>query len=300
MRDGTLKVIVYMKALLHHLFLPHHKNNHRAKILHHKTLLVIIVFFLYQAFIFPKITNRFPQVLGSAVDISSQDLLLLTNQQRLQAGVGPLVINDELAQAAKMKAADMFAHNFWAHNDPDGTTPWDFIKKAHYDYIYAGENLARGFTSSQDVIDAWMHSPEHRDNMLSPSYRDVGFAVAQGNLTGENNTVLIVEMFGSTQLAPQQAVLPGKAVPQKAQLPLENTSSAGISAIFHTPLINTGPMTKTIGTTFVLLFIAILVLDIIIIQRKNVVRIFEHNVDHVLFLAFILLAIGLLSRGIIY
>ena len=94
----------------------------------------------------------------------------------------------------------MFAKNYWAHVSPDGTTPWVFIKSAGYSYVYAGENLARGYNTSQDVVTAWMASPEHKQNMLSSNYQNVGFAIVTGNLTGED-TVLVVEMFGSTALA---------------------------------------------------------------------------------------------------
>ena len=86
----------------------------------------------------------------------------------------------------------MFSKDYWAHNAPDGTTPWVFIKNTGYNYIYAGENLARGFNSASDVINAWMNSPEHRQNVLSPNYQNVGFAVATGTLSGED-TVLVVE-----------------------------------------------------------------------------------------------------------
>lgn len=290
-----------MKQWLHHLFLPHHTNNQRAKILHHNSLVIITAFFLYQAFLFPKLIYHFPQVLGTSIDISSQELLLLTNQKRQEAGVSPLVLNDQLTQAAKMKADDMFAHNFWAHNDPNGATPWDFVKKANYNYIYAGENLARGFTDTTDVINAWMASPDHRENMLSPNYRDIGFAIAQGNLTGEKNTVLVVEMFGSTQLVPEKTVLPGKT--SSAQSMANNANPAGnqlLSSVKNEPYINTLSLTKTVAFSFVTLFISILLLDIVIIQRRNIVRVFEHNVDHVMFFVFILLILSVLGRGFIY
>src|SRR5204863_2082531 len=120
---------------------------------------------------------------------------------RRQNGAGDLTISNELSRAASDKASDMFAKNYWAHNAPDGTTPWVFIKSSGYEYIYAGENLARGFTTSQSVVDAWMASPEHKENMLSKNYKNVGFAVATGNLNGED-TVLVVEMLGSTNYAP--------------------------------------------------------------------------------------------------
>lgn len=290
-----------MKHFLQHWFFPHHTNNQRAKVLHHQSIGIIILIFLYISFLTPSIRHSYPRVLGAAINISTEQLLLLTNQKRQDAGIAPLVLNNQLASAAKMKADFMFRKDFWAHNAPDGTTPWDFIKNSGYTYVYAGENLARGFTDTPDVINAWMASPEHRENMLSANYKDVGFAIAQGNLTSEKNTILVVEMFGNTSIQP--------AVENKNKMPLVKNilpnTNQGVPQLFGTsiknqPIINGIVLTKNIAFTFLLLFIVILLLDIVVIKKKNIVRIFEHNIDHVLFLGFILVMIGILGRGVIY
>ena len=65
----------------------------------------------------------------------------------------------------------MIAKNYWAHNAPDGASPWSFFKNVGYRYLYAGENLARDFGDSASVVNAWMNSPTHRDNLLSGRYR---------------------------------------------------------------------------------------------------------------------------------
>src|SRR3989338_7182361 len=106
-----------------------------------------------------------------------------------------LELNPELSLAAEKKAEDMFARNYWAHNGPNGSTPWDFIKGAGYTYIYAGENLAKDFQNSNDVVQAWMKSPSHRENILRKEYQDIGFAVVNGVLNGEETT-LVIQMFG--------------------------------------------------------------------------------------------------------
>ena len=155
----------------------------------------------------PFVKTNYPTVLGVSSDVSTQELMILTNEKRQDNGLGALTIDDRLSQAAAGKASDMFNKDYWAHNAPDGTTPWSFIKGAGYNYIYAGENLARGFKSAQDVVNAWMASPEHRQNMLSSSYQNVGFAVATGKLTGED-TILVVEMLGSTNLAQEPIANP--------------------------------------------------------------------------------------------
>lgn len=300
-----------MRHFLHHLFVPRESNNHRAKLLHHDSLLLIIASFLCLFSLFAAVHSTNPQVLGIATNISTQELLNLTNQERIQAGVAPLIMNGELSTAAQQKADYMFAHNFWAHIAPDGTTPWYFIKRSGYEYLYAGENLARGFTTAKATVDAWMASPTHKENMLSKNYKDVGFAVETGNLTG-SETTLIVEMFGSrysqttnqqpTVNSQQTAIVPSPTVvvspvPTQAQ-PLQKNAEQ-VAAVQNNPLIDSGSWTKNISFFLLLFFIAVLVIDTIVIERKKIVRLVAHNVDHILFFVIIVLALLIIGRGII-
>src|SRR5579859_1688195 len=128
-----------MKDFFRHYFLPHHTNNQRPKLLHHESLFILAVVILSATLVLTNLKIHHPQVLGDAITISTKDLLTLTNQERQKNGDTPLVMNDQLRQAAQMKAKDMFSENYWAHNSPTGKMPWDFIKTAGYDYQYAGE-----------------------------------------------------------------------------------------------------------------------------------------------------------------
>jgi len=134
------------------------------------------------------------------VDINEEDLIKYTNNERAKSNLLPLKRNELLDQAASLKIEDMFTKNYWAHNAPDGTTPWTFINKVGYAYSYSGENLARDFTSSRDVIDSWMGSQKHKENILFPNYTEVGFAIKHATLNGLD-TMLVVQMFGAP---PQQ------------------------------------------------------------------------------------------------
>ncbi|MEK9178369.1 MAG: CAP domain-containing protein, partial [Patescibacteria group bacterium] len=184
-----------IKNTLKHLFLPLESNNHRAKLLHHKILFLVTLVLLTSSFVMPQIKTFSPQILGITHNVTLDELLLLTNQKRIENNLPPLVLSPELSLAASNKADDMFVKDYWAHNSPDGKTPWKFIRDSGYNYIYAGENLARGFTSGGDVVNAWMDSPTHRLNVLSPNYEDIGFSVMTGKLGGEE-TVLVVQEFG--------------------------------------------------------------------------------------------------------
>jgi len=288
-----------MKDFLSHLFIPKESNNHRAKVLHHTNLFLTIVFLFLASFFIQTIRVKFPAVLGIQANISSEELLLLTNQERQKAGVESLVINEKLSQAANAKADDMFTYNYWAHNSPTGNTPWVFIKSSGYKYVYAGENLARGFTAPSDVIKAWMASSDHRANMLSSNYRDVGFAVRLGTLNGEE-TVLVVEEFGNQympiaknkvqEVAPIQKIVPAKSI----NIPLKN-----VQAIHKQPLIDISSLSSNIYYVFILVFIFALLLDMIIVEKKKVMRFVGHNIDHILYLLLVLVLIGIWSKGVI-
>jgi uncharacterized protein YkwD len=285
-----------MWDFLHHLFFPRGSNNHRSKLLHHSSLLSAAVALLALQLLLVSIKNNFSNVLGTTTDISSQVLLQITNKDRQQYGVADLKYNDQLSKAAQMKAEDMFAKNYWAHNSPDGLTPWIFFKRVGYVYVYAGENLARGFSTSSDVINAWMASPSHRENMLSPNYQDVGFAVEDGKLLGENTT-LIVEEFGNltTSVGKSQSAEP-------SSIPNPNVRSAEAQspqAVKNSPLIDSSSLAWNISFFVLSLFIIVLLLDMIFVERKRVVRFVGHNIDHILYLCALLIFILAFSKGVV-
>ena len=177
--------------------IPNNRNSFHPKLLQPWGLLAITVLITAMPFFYNSVLSSKPTfVLGYATDIDSSSLFSLTNQQRAQAGQASLSLNSLLSQAAENKANDMFAKNYWAHNSPTGQTPWDFISASGYSYSAAGENLAKDFSTSNGVVTAWMNSPEHRANILNSSFRDVGFAVENGNLLGEPTT-LVVAMYGT-------------------------------------------------------------------------------------------------------
>jgi uncharacterized protein YkwD len=316
-----------MKRLLHHLFVPHESNSHRARVLHHDSLLIVIAFLVAGLIVMQGAHRQYPAVLGDATSaITVSDLLRYTNLQREAKGLAPLTMNPELTHAAQLKAKDMFAKDYWAHVSPDGTTPWVWIHESGYDYLYAGENLARGFSSSSDVVTAWMNSPEHRANMLSPNYTDIGFAVADGTLTG-TQTTLVVQEFGSpynsdgtvkenpmpigeASLSPSPTPVGVIGTTQPTTTPAPHvvvgnvqigqpSALAGQAAVQNKPLVDAISLKRTISFAFLGFFVLMLALDAIIIERRKIARIFSHNVDHMLYLLFILLAGIIIGRGVI-
>lgn len=299
-----------MKDFLYHLFLPGESNNHRPKILHHKSILFVIIALFLGQFFLTSIKTNFPDVLGTATNISTQDLLISTNQKRQKEGLAPLSLNNQLSEAALFKAKDMFEKNYWAHNAPEGTTPWVFIKKAGYNYVYAGENLARGFNSSEEVVNAWMASPKHRENVLSGNYNDVGLAVVSGKLNGEE-TVLVVEMLGGKGAPPLarkaseeiSASIPQAPVPQEVPKGISYQPTTNfqplVASVKAKPIIDINVFSQNLSLAILFLFISVFIVDMIIIERKKIVRLVGHNLDHILFLTGILIIIIMFSKGVI-
>lgn len=132
-------------------------------------------------------------------DVLKRNIINYTNQERENNQAKTLYESNVLSKTAELKLADMFAKNYWDHTGPNGETAWDFMEKNNYSYLLAGENLARGYVSSKDVVDAWMNSPTHRSNILNPRFREIGLAVGTGKIKGQNTTV-IVQLFGEPKV----------------------------------------------------------------------------------------------------
>lgn len=307
-----------MLDLLHHLFLPHHTNNHRARVLHIDALFVYVILFVLVHFSIKWVHRIYPDVLGYATDIRVDALLVDTNAQRAAKGLPALTINSQLSQAAAGKAADMFSNNYWAHVGPKGETPWDFIVNAGYKYTVAGENLAKNFSTSQAVVDAWMASPSHRDNLLKPQYNDIGFAVVNGKLNGEETT-LVVQMFGATnaQIAEAPAITPpttpaaapsapaaGRVSASKPVVLPEYASTAEnpvlqnqFFAYFRQPLVDIPQVTRILVFAFIGFMLAILAVDAWMVTHRRIVRVAGHNIAHLMFLIALSVTIGIAIPG---
>lgn len=293
-----------MKSFFRNLFVPHKGNNYKGRLLHHTTLLSVIFFFVISTFLLKTLNSTYPQVLGIYTDITSEQLLTLLNSERQKDNLETLNLNPELSAAALNKANDMFSKNYWSHNAPDGTTPWNFIKDSGYVYVYAGENLARGFTTSSDVTKAWLASPSHKENMLSSNYSDVGFAVVSGKLDGED-TVIVVEEFGSRNIAalPKTNNTQDKASREttipKIEVPKGQVELVASSQVRNKPLIDSINLTSNLGAFIIILVIFTLISEMAILERRKIASFARHNPDHILFLVSMLLLIFILGKGII-
>jgi uncharacterized protein YkwD len=176
----------------------HSHSKHYLKAYHpYLPLLLIVIVGLAVNVFWTAHTN----VLGASTSLSANELLKDTNTVRLQNNQDELKLSSKLSTAAQAKANDMVKKNYWSHETPSGDEPWIFMKKSGYEYFAAGENLAYGFNNSEDTVTGWLNSPQHRKNMLSADYREVGFGIITAeNFQGHRNTTVVVAMYAEPLL----------------------------------------------------------------------------------------------------
>ena len=103
-----------------------------------------------------------------------EEVIALCNEIRREHGLPLLSVNWEAARAARHKTEDMKAKGYFGHNSPVYGSIFDMLKNFHISYEYAGENIAMGLATPQDVVDAWMASPGHRKNILDEKFITAG------------------------------------------------------------------------------------------------------------------------------
>ncbi len=135
----------------------------------------------------------------------------LTNEQRVNNSAQVLTRNSALDAAARLKAEHMAKNEYFSHFSPSGVSPWYWSDEAGYVYAHAGENLAIHFTDSSEVVEAWMNSPLHRENIVSGLYSEIGVGTAKGTYEGYD-TVYVVQLFGAPAIPPVPATDSGPLV----------------------------------------------------------------------------------------
>ncbi|KYD08535.1 CAP domain-containing protein [Heyndrickxia sporothermodurans] len=106
----------------------------------------------------------------------------LTNKERAINGLPALKIDTELSKVARTKSNDMAKNKYFDHTSPTYGSPFDMMKKFGISYRSAGENIAMGQRSPEEVVNAWMNSEGHRANILNKNYTHIGVGyVENGN-----------------------------------------------------------------------------------------------------------------------
>lgn len=298
-----------MKKLWTHYFIPQEKNNYRASILKPNFLLLLLVAYLLNQSAIKTLTIAKPGILGYSSEITSQKVFDQTNIERQKSGLPPLVYNDTLSKSAKAKAQDMFTNDYWAHNSPQGKTPWTFFDATGYKYSVAGENLAKDFYDTNSLMKAWMASPTHKANIVHSRYQEIGIAVVNGTIGGIKTT-LVVQHFGTplvASVAPKNTnsssnkdvVQPTtETIVQNSTLPeLETENVLGNT---NQSLISPLTLSKIFGSLIFVGLVVILLIDGFITVKKNIHRFTGSTVGHIGFLIFIFLLMLYNQQGRIF
>ena len=120
-----------------------------------------------------------------------QEVLNIVNKERTSRGLSALKFNAELAKVATTKSQDMIDRGYFDHNSPTYGSPFDMMKKFGITYKSAGENIAMGQKTPQEVMTAWMNSDGHRKNILNSSFTEIGIGIAKD----KNGRLYWTQMF---------------------------------------------------------------------------------------------------------
>ena len=124
---------------------------------------------------------------GQTINIPTQDeikeyeqeVIRLVNVERTKQGLKELQYDWELARVARYKSEDMRDNNYFSHNSPVYGSPFDMMKNFGINYKAAGENIAKGQSTPEQVVKAWMNSSGHRANILSTKFTHIGVGYAK-------------------------------------------------------------------------------------------------------------------------
>lgn len=134
-------------------------------------------------------TPELPGQPGGSQDAWTQQVVDLVNSERAKAGLPALSVNSQAAEAAGVRAGEI-ARSF-SHTRPDGRDFSTALKEAGVSYSSAGENIAYGQKTPQEVMDQWMNSAGHRANILNPNFTAIGV----GNYQNGSGTNYWTQLF---------------------------------------------------------------------------------------------------------
>ncbi|WP_434796746.1 CAP domain-containing protein [Terrisporobacter vanillatitrophus] len=120
-----------------------------------------------------------------------KEVTRLVNVERSKRGLSELSFNTQLSNVATLKSQDMINKNYFSHTSPTYGSPFDMMKQFNISYRTAGENIAMGQKTPAEVVNAWMNSQGHRENILNSNFTDIGVGVAKSS----NGTLYWTQMF---------------------------------------------------------------------------------------------------------
>ena len=120
--------------------------------------------------------------LDISVTAYEQEVVRLVNDIRSKNGLSPLTLDWELSRVARYKSQDMKDKGYFSHTSPTYGSPFTMMKSFGISYRTAGENIAKGYSTPEAVVNGWMNSPGHRANILNSAFTHIGVGyVASGS-----------------------------------------------------------------------------------------------------------------------
>lgn len=115
------------------------------------------------------------------IDVKAQEseVVRLVNAERAKRGLPALKENWQLSRVARYKSQDMINRSYFSHTSPTYGSPFKMMESFGLRYSAAGENIAKGQRTPQEVMNSWMNSAGHRNNILSPIYTEIGVGLAR-------------------------------------------------------------------------------------------------------------------------
>lgn len=175
--------------------------------------------------------------MASGLTGKGAEIINLTNQLRQVRGISILESNSALTASAQAKAEDMADNGYFGHADAYGNHMGYWMQSAGYTYLRAGENLAKGYTNSKTLIQAWTNSPTHYANLVNTNYRDIGIGIAEGYIDG-HFTTFVVQHLGE--------LMPGTSIFSVKQ---KSTNSAVQVLGDQSTMVSTGGTERTVLET---------------------------------------------------
>jgi len=140
--------------------------------------------------------KRVPQLEQPATSGFAESIVAAMNRERAAQGLGPLQLEPRLNLAAEDRVGDMLSKRYFDHVSPDGVNPFTWVQSRGYRYRMIGENLALGYRNSESVVNGWMNSPGHRENILKSGFNEVGIAFADTSPRRGYRGPLVVALYG--------------------------------------------------------------------------------------------------------
>jgi uncharacterized protein YkwD len=140
------------------------------------------------------------QPTSAPANTATHAIVAAMNKERASRGLRPLRLNDRLSLAANDRITDMFSKHYFAHVSPDGVQPFVWAQQRGYRYRLIGENLAVGYRGTA-VVEGWMRSQGHRENILQRGFDEVGIAIADGAPRRGYKGPTVVAMYGASTTA---------------------------------------------------------------------------------------------------